>query len=127
MFLHIFVQLRLQSATAHVHVESEQGVKAQNQVNTGDLCLSALSLSDKRQVDQLEGTPSGRGDLDRFMEAIRADYTSTKCCTKTKSSGNYTPTGMSPTQFLYKINSGLLLCKQFFSFSPSMLSLSSPA
>ena len=97
MFLHIFVQLRLQSATAHVHVESEQGVKAQNQVNTGDLCLSALSLSDKRQVDQLEGTPSGRGDLDRFMEAIRADYTSTKCCTKTKSSGNYTPTGMSPT------------------------------
>ena len=85
VFLHIFVQLRLQSATAHVHVESEQGVKAQNQVNTGDLCLSALSLSDKRQVDQLEGTPSGRGDLDRFMEAIRADYASTKCCTKTKS------------------------------------------
>ena len=85
VFLHIFVQLRLQSATAHVHVESEQGVKAQNQVNTGDLCLSALSLSDKRQVDQLEGTPSGRGDLDRFMEAIRADYTCTKCCTKTKS------------------------------------------
>ena len=63
VFLHIFVQLRLQSATAHVHVESEQGVKAQNQVNTGDLCLSALSLSDKRQVEKIGRNAIRQGRL----------------------------------------------------------------